>query len=205
MFRFFRTFLLSAALMLAFGSALPALADDHCWCRLPAGAGATAGTCEHHTQNASGAGIVCGSTGDTSCTSYCASRGWTAAYCDAGTYLNRSGVGDAPTGVAGTCPSAPAAATTPDTSATPTVTQLYNPLGDITIPDFISRGIQAVVGIIGALALLMMVAGGVIWMTAGDSDRVKTAKNMIVNSAIGLLLIFFSYTIIAIFFSILRA
>ncbi len=174
---------------------IPAAQAQDCWCRVPAG------TCEHHTTNASGAALVCGSSGDTSCTSYCSSRGFTSAFCDT-TYHDRTAAGT-DSGYAGTCPAAaPAAA--PGESATPTVTRLYNPLGEITIPDFISRGIQAFVGIIGALALLMMVAGGVIWMTAGDSDRVKMAKNMIVNSAIGLLLIFFSYTIIAIFFSVLR-
>lgn len=181
------------------GSAMPALALDNCWCRK------ADSTCEHHTRNAAGTEIDCGSSGDASCTAYCTSRGWTAAFCDPDSFIERGGAGGG-AGTAGTCPrSSDPVSAEADTPTTTGPTSLYNPLGDITIPEFIARGIRAVVGIIGALALLMMVAGGAVWMTAGDSDRVKMAKSMIVNSAIGLLLIFFSYSIISIFFSILRA
>lgn len=79
--------------------------------------------------------------------------------------------------------------------------RLFNPLGrDTDIPAFIGRGIRGVLGVIGAIALLMFVYGGVVWMTAGDSKRVDDAKNIIKNSVIGLLLIFFSYNLIGIFF-----
>lgn len=79
--------------------------------------------------------------------------------------------------------------------------RLFNPLGrDTDIPAFIGRGIRGVLGVIGAIALLMFVYGGVTWMTAGDSKRVDDAKNIIKNSVIGLLLIFFSYNLIGIFF-----
>lgn len=96
------------------------------------------------------------------------------------------------------------AADTP--SGDPTVSssapiRLFNPLGrDTDIPAFIGRGIRGVLGVIGAVALLMFVYGGVTWMTAGDSKRVDDAKNIIKNSVIGLLLIFFSYNLIGIFF-----
>jgi len=84
---------------------------------------------------------------------------------------------------------------------------LYNPLGANTdIPAFIGRGIRGVLGLIGAVALLMFIYGGVIWMTAGgDSKRVEGAKSIIKNSVIGLLLIFFSYSLIGIFFSFFTA
>jgi hypothetical protein len=82
-----------------------------------------------------------------------------------------------------------------------TVIRLFNPLGsDVDIPAFIGRGIRGVLGVIGAIALLMFVYGGVTWMTAGDSKRVEDAKNIIKNSVIGLLLIFFSYNLIGVFF-----
>lgn len=81
---------------------------------------------------------------------------------------------------------------------------LYNPLGtDIGVAEFISRGIRTVIGFVGALALLMFVYGGVMWMTAGDSKRVDTAKEILKNSTIGLLLIFFSYSIVSVVFSLL--
>lgn len=85
--------------------------------------------------------------------------------------------------------------------------RLYNPLGsDVTVAQFIGRGVRAVVGVVGAVALLMFIYGGIVWMTAGGAeDRVKSAKNILKNSFIGILLIFFSYTIISIFFSFLSA
>ena len=83
---------------------------------------------------------------------------------------------------------------------------LYNPLGpDIGVAEFISRGIRTVIGFVGALALLMFVYGGVMWMTAGDSKRVETSKEILKNSTIGLLLIFFSYSIVSIVFSLLSS
>jgi len=106
----------------------------------------------------------------------------------------------------------PAPATEPaggggaDTSAPPPPITLYNPLGgDVTIAEFIGRGVRAVIGIVGALALLMFIYGGIVWMTAGGSqDRITSAKNILKNSFIGIMLIFFSYTIISIFFSFLN-
>ena len=114
----------------------------------------------------------------------------------------RDGVTSANVNYSGTvqaCPSDAAAGEAPTSAAGPI--RLYNPLGaDTDIPAFIGRGIRGVLGVIGALALLMFVYGGVVWMTAGDSKRVDDAKNIIKNSVIGLLLIFFSYNLIGIFF-----
>lgn len=81
---------------------------------------------------------------------------------------------------------------------------LYNPLGaELGVAEIISRGIRTVIGIIGAMALLMFVYGGVMWMTAGESRRIDTAKQILKNSTIGLLLIFFSYSLVSIVFSVL--
>jgi len=63
--------------------------------------------------------------------------------------------------------------------------------------------IKAVVGVIGAVALLMFVVAGIMWMTSGGNDKnYKEAQEMMQNSAIGLLIIFFAYTIVATFFSL---
>lgn len=98
------------------------------------------------------------------------------------------------------------AADAADTAPTTTVSggiRLFNPLGrDVDIPAFIGRGIRGVLGVIGGIALLMFVYGGVTWMTAGDSKRVDDAKNIIKNAVIGLMLIFFSYNIIGVFFDL---
>lgn len=83
---------------------------------------------------------------------------------------------------------------------------LYNPLGaNLGVAEFISRGIRMFIGLIGGLALIMFVYGGVMWMTAGDSKRVDTAKEILKNSTIGLLLIFFSYSIVSIVFGFLAS
>lgn len=101
------------------------------------------------------------------------------------------------------CPANPGVIGTPTTAGPIT---LYNPLGAETdIPAFIGRGIRGVLGVVGAIALLMFVYGGVMWMTsAGDQKKVQASQSIIKNSVIGLLLIFFSYNLIGIFFSFFR-
>lgn len=123
--------------------------------------------------------------------------------------------GTAPRGTIGSCTPGlfDGAATTPTSTGTGGTDSLpgsggsvplYNPLGtDIGVAEFISRGIRTVIGFVGALALLMFVYGGVMWMTAGDSKRIDTAKQILKNSTIGLLLIFFSYSLVSIVFSLL--
>jgi hypothetical protein len=101
----------------------------------------------------------------------------------------------------GTVQNCQAAATQAPATPSTTAIRLFNPLGhEVDIPAFLGRGIRGVLGVIGAVALLMFVYGGIVWMTAGDSKRVDDAKNIIKNSVIGLLLIFFSYNLIGIFF-----
>lgn len=66
----------------------------------------------------------------------------------------------------------------------------------------IARVIRGVIGIVGSIALLMFIYGGMRWMTAGGSEEgVKSAKAILKNATIGLLLIFFSYSIISVFLS----
>lgn len=120
--------------------------------------------------------------------------------------LNREGAeGTPPTrvGYSGRVQDCPADVASETAVTTTGPIRLFNPLGAETdIPAFIGRGIRGVLGVIGAIALLMFVYGGVVWMTAGDSKRVDDAKNIIKNSVIGLLLIFFSYSLIGIFFDL---
>ena len=72
--------------------------------------------------------------------------------------------------------------------------KLLNPLGDGTTPEIlIGRIIKALLGLSGSVALLMFVWGGVLYLTAGDSKRVDTAKTTLKNAAIGLAVIFLSY------------
>lgn len=76
--------------------------------------------------------------------------------------------------------------------------RLPNPLGSVvSVPELINRVIIAILGIIGALALLMFVWGGLLWMTsAGNADQVKKGRETLVWASIGLLIIFASYSLV---------
>lgn len=73
---------------------------------------------------------------------------------------------------------------------------LPNPLGAgmDTPQKLIGRIINAVLGVVGSLALLMFVYGGITWMTSsGNQEKVKKGRDIIVWSAIGLIIIFSAY------------
>lgn len=73
---------------------------------------------------------------------------------------------------------------------------LQNPLGaGATLYTVINRVISAFLGMVGALALLVFVWAGLTWMTAGSSDRVQKAKDMMKYAVIGLAMIAFAYGI----------
>jgi len=70
------------------------------------------------------------------------------------------------------------------------------PLGTTSVQEIIGNVIQAILGIVGSIALLMFVIGGFAWMTAaGNPERVKLGKNIIIWSVIGLAVIFAAYAI----------
>ncbi|PIT94329.1 hypothetical protein COX68_02360 [Candidatus Falkowbacteria bacterium CG_4_10_14_0_2_um_filter_41_15] len=72
---------------------------------------------------------------------------------------------------------------------------MNNPLGNITTPQqLIGKVISAVLGIVGSLALLMFIFGGLIWMTAaGNEKKVTQGRDILMWAAIGLIVIFISY------------
>lgn len=74
---------------------------------------------------------------------------------------------------------------------------LPNPLGINTVPKLAERVINGILGVVGAVALLYMVWGGVTWMTSGgNSERIKKGKDTVVWAILGLALIFSSYVIV---------
>lgn len=80
---------------------------------------------------------------------------------------------------------------------------LNNPLtgqqGDVPggIPGLIGRVINGVLGIVGSLALLMFIYGGLLWMTsAGNDEKVKQGKDVLIWATLGLLIIFASYALV---------
>ena len=72
---------------------------------------------------------------------------------------------------------------------------LKNPLGDkVTVYSLTGRIISVVLGLVGTIALIMFIYGGVIWMTsAGSSDKIKKGREAIIWSVIGMAVIFASY------------
>jgi hypothetical protein len=87
-----------------------------------------------------------------------------------------------------------------NTSATggaPAPINLTNPIAATNVPQLIGSIIKEVLGIVGALALLMFVYGGFLWLTSGGSpDRIKKGKDILVWAVIGLVVIFASYTLV---------
>lgn len=77
-------------------------------------------------------------------------------------------------------------------------TQLSNPLGDNDDPrKIVGNIIKAVLGIVGSLALLVFILGGLSWVTsAGNDEKVKKGKDMIIWATLGLIVIFTSYTLV---------
>ena len=91
---------------------------------------------------------------------------------------------------------------TPNNPA-PCPTCLDNPLCPAGEPDctspqiLIGTIINAVLGVVGSLALLMFIFGGLTWMTSGGSaEKVKKGRDIIMWSAIGLAIIFMSYGLV---------
>ena len=81
---------------------------------------------------------------------------------------------------------------------------LENPLSTDSIPVLIGRVIRAALGIVGSLALVVFVYGGFLWMTAaGKPEMVKRGKNTLTWAAIGLAVIFLSYSIVRYILSVL--
>lgn len=72
--------------------------------------------------------------------------------------------------------------------------------GDYTLNDVMVMVVNIsdiVLGLVGALTLLMFVVGGITYLTsAGSADKVKSATKTIIASVVGLVIVFGSYLII---------
>ena len=80
--------------------------------------------------------------------------------------------------------------------------QLPNPLGEEVNPNvLIGKVIQAILGIVGSLALLMFIYGGLTWMmAAGNNERIQKGKEILIWATIGLIVIFSAYAFIRFIF-----
>lgn len=75
--------------------------------------------------------------------------------------------------------------------------QLDSPIEDTDVTSLIGRIIRVALGVVGAVALLMFVYGGLMWLTSGGSpDKIKKGMDVLIWAAIGLIVIFASYTLV---------
>lgn len=88
----------------------------------------------------------------------------------------------------------------PNTTATP---KLTNPLEKLItkpgdIPTAIGTLINGLFGIVGALALVMFIYGGLMMMlSGGNQEKVKKGQNILVWATVGIVVIFSSYIILS--------
>lgn len=69
-------------------------------------------------------------------------------------------------------------------------------LPTVSLATFIGRLFQIFFGLLGVVALALLMYGGFIWMTAiGDSGKIDKAKKIIQNAIIGLIIIFSAFAI----------
>lgn len=100
-----------------------------------------------------------------------------------------------------TVPQATTDPKSPPSSSPSAPVKLPNPLtgkeNSKPIPELLGNIIQYAMGIIGSLALVMFIFGGVTWMlSAGNQERVTKGKNIIIWATMGLAIIFTAYALV---------
>ena len=71
-------------------------------------------------------------------------------------------------------------------------------LGELStdLPTMIGRIINALLGLVGVVFLLLIIYAGFLWMTAGgNEEQVKKSRSLIINSVAGLAIVFAAYAI----------
>lgn len=77
-------------------------------------------------------------------------------------------------------------------------TTLPNPIGVDDPRIIVGNIIRLILGLVGSLALIFFIYGGLMWMTsAGNSDQVTKGRDTLVWATLGLIVIFASYTGVA--------
>jgi len=84
------------------------------------------------------------------------------------------------------------------------VVKLPNPLGRAEVNenfllDWLGKVAEKFISIVGAIALLMFIYGGFMWLTSGgEPDKIKKGKDVVIWSVVGLAIIFSSYLLVSI-------
>jgi len=62
------------------------------------------------------------------------------------------------------------------------------------ITTLVSRGISILLGFVGIIFMVLIIYGGILWMTAGgDENKVRDARKIMTNATIGLVAILAAY------------
>ena len=79
---------------------------------------------------------------------------------------------------------------------TQTGTGIYGQAPTKQLPQIVGGIIQAALGLLGIVLVVIIIYAGFLWMTAqGDDAKVTKAKGMIANAVIGMIIIFAAYAI----------
>ena len=69
-------------------------------------------------------------------------------------------------------------------------------LGQADVKDIANSIISVILGFLGLIAVILILIGGFMWMTAGgNEEKVTTGRKYIINGVIGLLIILAAYAI----------
>lgn len=72
----------------------------------------------------------------------------------------------------------------------------YETSGSESPEKYISRVINIILSVLGVLFLILMIYGGLIWMTAaGNEEKATKAKELITEALIGLIIVLAAYAI----------
>jgi hypothetical protein len=83
---------------------------------------------------------------------------------------------------------------------------LANPLGTTDLRQVIGKVINVLLGLSGAVALLMFVWGGFQWLiSGGNAKRVESGKNTLIWASIGLVVCFTAYMLVNMLISALTS
>jgi hypothetical protein len=81
--------------------------------------------------------------------------------------------------------------------AAPVNINVTNPIATSDFSILLTNFLKWLLSVAGAIALLMLIVGGVFYVTSsGNDQRIETAKKMITWTILGLILILLSYSII---------
>lgn len=82
---------------------------------------------------------------------------------------------------------------------------LINPMGEQKIPALTGSIIQAVLSIVGSIALVIFIYAGFRWMTAsGKAEQVSSAQQIMLWAGLGVAMIFGSYLILKLVFAAVK-